>query len=77
MVDAVDLKSIDRKVVGVQVPPWAPFIYVLYFPEKKAVLMAAFFFTQLQKEKWRDPDLNRGHKDFQSSALPTELSRRI
>jgi hypothetical protein len=23
---------------------------------------------------WQDPDLNRGHKDFQSSALPTELS---
>ncbi len=26
---------------------------------------------------WRDPDLNRGHIDFQSIALPTELSRRI
>ena len=25
--------------------------------------------------KWRDPDLNRGHHDFQSCALPTELSR--
>ena len=25
---------------------------------------------------WRDPESNRGHKDFQSSALPTELSRR-
>ena len=24
---------------------------------------------------WRDPDLNRGHIDFQSIALPTELSR--
>ena len=24
---------------------------------------------------WRDPDLNRGHMDFQSIALPTELSR--
>ena len=24
---------------------------------------------------WRDPESNRGHKDFQSSALPTELSR--
>jgi hypothetical protein len=24
---------------------------------------------------WRDPDLNRGHTDFQSVALPTELSR--
>src|SRR3712207_9013437 len=26
--------------------------------------------------KWRDPDSNRGHHDFQSCALPTELSRR-
>ncbi len=25
---------------------------------------------------WRDPDLNRGHHDFQSCALPAELSRR-
>ena len=25
---------------------------------------------------WQDPELNRGHKDFQSSALPTELSCR-
>src|SRR3954453_599380 len=24
---------------------------------------------------WRDPDSNRGHHDFQSCALPTELSR--
>ena len=23
LVDAADLKSVDRKVVGVQVPPWA------------------------------------------------------
>ena len=26
---------------------------------------------------WRDPELNRGHTDFQSVALPTELSRPI
>src|ERR1700749_1961578 len=25
--------------------------------------------------KWRDPDSNRGHHDFQSCALPAELSR--
>ena len=25
--------------------------------------------------RWRDPDSNRGHHDFQSCALPTELSR--
>ncbi len=29
-----------------------------------------------QKKKWwQDPDLNWGHKAFQASALPTELSR--
>jgi hypothetical protein len=27
--------------------------------------------------KWRDPESNRGHHDFQSCALPTELSRRV
>ena len=26
--------------------------------------------------KWRDPDLNRGHRHFQCRALPTELPRR-
>jgi hypothetical protein len=26
-------------------------------------------------KRWRDPDSNRGHHDFQSCALPTELSR--
>src|SRR5947209_9136353 len=26
--------------------------------------------------RWRDPDSNRGHHDFQSCALPAELSRR-
>ena len=25
---------------------------------------------------WRLPELNRGHVDFQSTALPTELKRR-
>jgi len=29
-----------------------------------------------QKAKWRDSESNRGHHDFQSCALPTELSRR-
>jgi integrase len=29
-----------------------------------------------EKAKWRDPDSNWGHHDFQSCALPTELSRR-
>ncbi len=28
-------------------------------------------------EMWLDPDSNWGHKDFQSSALPTELSSLI
>ena len=29
-----------------------------------------------QNKRWRDPDSNWGHHDFQSCALPTELSRR-
>ena len=28
------------------------------------------------KKEWLDPESNRGHEDFQSSALPTELSSR-
>ena len=28
MADATDLKSVDRKVVGVQVPPWLPILRV-------------------------------------------------
>src|SRR5436189_6251740 len=36
---------------------------------KKALITRAF-------AEWRDPDSNRGHHDFQSCALPTELSRR-
>lgn len=39
MVDAVDLKSIGRKAVGVQVPPWAP----LYFTKKPPKLIDGFF----------------------------------
>lgn len=30
MVDAADLKSVDRKVVGVRVPPWAPYLFLFY-----------------------------------------------
>ena len=30
----------------------------------------------MRVSEWRDPDSNRGHHDFQSCALPTELSRR-
>ncbi len=30
-------------------------------------------FLEIEKKEWPDPDLNWGHKDFQSSALPTEL----
>src|SRR5205823_7974625 len=29
-----------------------------------------------EKLEWRDAESNRGHHDFQSCALPTELSRR-
>ena len=33
--------------------------------------------ADLGNKWWRDPDSNRGHMDFQSTALPTELSRQI
>ena len=36
---------------------------------KKATAWVAFLLW------WQDPDLNWGHKAFQASALPTELSR--
>ena len=32
--------------------------------------------ARMPDARWRDPDSNRGHHDFQSCALPTELSRR-
>src|SRR5215210_1428203 len=39
--------------------------------------IAASIYLQITtKREWRDPDSNRGHHDFQSCALPTELSRR-
>ncbi len=31
----------------------------------------------LAKKWWRDPELNWGHGDFQSPALPPELSRHL
>ena len=38
---------------------------------------ATFSLRPLLIYKWcRDQDLNQGHVDFQSTALPTELSRR-
>ena len=40
-------------------------------------LAASLFFCLWKKAKkwWQDPGSNRGHGDFQSPALPTELSR--
>ena len=38
----------------------------------------AFQADGIKGEKWwRDSELNRGHADFQSAALPTELSRHM
>src|SRR5690606_15397896 len=34
----------------------------------------AFTFALLGEGWWQDPESNRGHVDFQSTALPTELS---
>lgn len=34
-------------------------------------------FCSKQQFRWREPELNRRHHDFQSCALPTELSRHV
>ncbi len=33
--------------------------------------------NRIKEEWWRDAELNCGHMDFQSTALPTELSRHL
>ncbi len=38
---------------------------------------ALFPLKLLEDGKWRDPGSNRGHHDFQSCALPAELSRLV
>ncbi len=50
--------------------------------EKKRIRMQSGHFGDGGLERgrpcgrwWRDPESDRGHKDFQSSALPAELSR--
>src|SRR5215213_3094430 len=43
-------------------------------PRKRRRGLSLFWVLQVISE-WRDPDSNRGHHDFQSCALPTELSR--
>src|SRR5437763_15410006 len=53
----------------------------LYHPTHPIPLPASAPVAQVErplafaKNGWRDPDSNRGHHDFQSCALPTELSR--
>ncbi len=42
---------------------------------KKHLVGGAFNIQMLLFEWCQDPDLNWGHGDFQSPALPTELSR--
>ena len=43
-------------------------------PWQGCALPLSYFRPSLQRW-WRDPELNWGHADFQSAALPTELSR--
>ena len=60
--------------------------FVLQYKEKKETtdfslsikkhLVGGAFNIQMFRFEWcQDPDLNWGHGDFQSPALPTELSR--
>ena len=48
-------------------PEWAKPIVVAAFKMLPGLGVGGF-------KWWQDPESNRGHKDFQSSALPTELS---
>ena len=45
-------------------------------PWQGCALPLSYFRVPFQESKWwRDPELNWGHADFQSAALPSELSR--
>ena len=55
----------------------SPFVISRWFSWGKTGNKKAVWCVQTalkQKKWWRDPESNRGHKDFQSFALPTELS---
>lgn len=45
-------------------------------PERSAPRVRCWRRGPAWEKRWRDPDSNWGHHDFQSCALPTELSRR-
>ena len=44
-------------------------------PWQGCALPLSYFRRLFKNNWWRDPELNWGHTDFQSVALPTELSR--
>ena len=56
----------------------SPFVISSWFSWGKTGNKKAVWCVQTalkQKKWWQDPGSNRGHGDFQSPALPTELSR--
>ena len=56
----------------------SPFVISCWFSWGKTGNKKAVWCVQTalkQKKWWQDPGSNRGHGDFQSPALPTELSR--
>ena len=48
----------------------------IFFTQKKSLMGSGIEILKIFKIWWRDPGSNWGHTDFQSVALPTELSRR-
>ena len=58
----------------------SPFVISRWFSWGKTGNKKAVWCVQTalkQKKWWPDPGSNRGHRDFQSLALPTELSRHL
>ena len=59
---------------------WTPVCRSVQTLHSKALHKVASVLAFLLKKSfwwWRNPESNWGHKDFQSSALPTELFRQI
>ena len=49
----------------------------IFFTQKKSLMGSGIeILKSFKRIWWRDPGSNWGHTDFQSVALPTELSRR-
>jgi hypothetical protein len=65
--------SIDLTRIGIRdTPAGSPEDLLTSIPDRSQAI--GFFLAIFCREKWPELELNQRHKDFQSSALPTELS---